>query len=305
MAYDRNRREPDRAGRRGNRKEERARAAELHVQKMEEAFAKEVERCASGTVAYDASPESGAEGRVPSVAVLDADGVTCVLENGRGRFQFCDMAVLDFASFTTPGGGYVRGAMAQEQALCAESLLYNVLKRQGGWYGENRRRHINCHLYKNRGLVVPAVRFARDKVHAYADVIVVAAPDARRAREEYGVGDDVLADAMRDRIRFALALADATGREKLVLGAFGCGVFGWDAEQVAAMLREELASGDHVASEVYLAIPKSRFDENLPKFEHEFSAFPEAPAAPYAPAPEPEPVREEESEDEDDWRKYL
>ena len=92
---------------------------------------------------------------MPSVAVIDQDSVTAILENGRGRAQFCDMAVLDFASFTTPGGGYTRGSVAQEESLCAESYLYNVLKSKDDWYGENRRRNINCNLYKNRPLVAP------------------------------------------------------------------------------------------------------------------------------------------------------
>ncbi len=305
MAYDRNRRGSDRTERRGGRKNERAREAELHTKKMEDAYAKEIERCIAGLAVYDASPAVDAEGCVPSVSVVDQDSVATILENGRGRAQFCDMAVLDFASFTTPGGGYARGSMAQEEALCAESFLYNVLKSQGGWYGENRRRHINCNLYKNRGMVAPAVRFTRDKIHAYADVLVVAAPNARRAREEYGVKDDVLRDAMRDRIRFALALADATGREKLVLGAFGCGVFGWEAVEVAEMMRAELASGAHRAKEVFVAVPRTRFDENFAQFAHVFAAFPEAVDAPYAPAPVEEKPAVSEEEEDDDWRKYL
>ena len=82
------------------------------------------------------------------------------------------MAVLAFASFTNPGGGYIQGYLGQEATLCADSYLYNVLDKQRKWYGENRRRNINCELYRNRALVVPAVRFDRNHVHAYADVIV-------------------------------------------------------------------------------------------------------------------------------------
>ena len=120
---------------------------------------------------------------------------------------------------------------------------------------------------------------------------------------------------MRDRIRFVLAIIDALGREKVVLGAYGCGVFGWDAEQVAEMFREELASGAHGVKQVIFAIPRTRYDENLAKFEHAFSAFPEVPSTSYADAAraaaaeaEKAAAKEaasEEDEDEDDWRKYL
>lgn len=301
MVFDGSRR---RDGRRDGRKDMRAKLAEEHVKVMGELQGKEIDRSFESASCHDSSPKPSAEGCVPSVMVVDQDAVSTILENGRGRAQFCDMAVLDFASFTTPGGGYLRGSMAQEESLCSESYLYNVLERFGDWYGENRRRHINCNLYKNRGIVVPAVRFTRDKLHAYADVLVVAAPNARRAREEYNVDEEALLEAMRDRIRFALALADERGCEKLVLGAFGCGVFGWDAEQVAELFREELASGKHVAQQVFFAVPKRRMDDNLSKFSHGFAKFPEAPTEAWAPAPAP--VVEAPAEDDDeDWRKYL
>ena len=121
---------------------------------------------------------------LPEVTVLDASATQAILDNGRGYAQFCDMAVLAFASFTNPGGGYIQGYLGQEATLCADSYLYNVLDKQRKWYGENRRRNINCELYRNRALVVPAVRFDRKHVHAYADVIVAAAPNAKRARQE-------------------------------------------------------------------------------------------------------------------------
>ena len=55
--------------------------------------------------------------------------------------------------------------------------------------------------------MVPKVRFERDKYHKYADVIVVAAPNARRARTEYHIDNETLVKAMRNRIRFVMAIA--------------------------------------------------------------------------------------------------
>lgn len=185
-----------------------------------------------------------------------------------------------------------------------------MLSEKGGWYAENRRRNVNCHLYRNRALVVPRVRFERDGYHSYADVIVAAAPDARRAREEYKVADEALAAALADRVRLVMAVADALGHERLVLGAFGCGVFGWDAETVAEAFRAELAGGGHVAREVVFAVPRGRADENLEVFEHALATFPEVNATPYVSraerAAEAERAASEVAEDEeDDWRKYL
>ena len=274
----------------------------------EPAPAEEAAEAESAPVAEEPAPV------LPEVTVLDASATQAILDNGRGYAQFCDMAVLAFASFTNPGGGYIQGYLGQEATLCADSYLYNVLDKQRKWYGENRRRNINCELYRNRALVVPAVRFDRNHVHAYADVIVAAAPNAKRARQEYRVGDDALLDALRDRIRFVLAICDELGREKLVLGAWGCDNNGFDAEAVAELFRKELASGDFKVKQVFFAVPSTRWDEDFAKFEHVLANFPErneesyaqvAARAAAAHAAEQAQAAAEDDEDDDDWRKYL
>lgn len=274
----------------------------------EPAHAEEATETESAPAAEEPAPV------LPEVTVLDASATQAILDNGRGYAQFCDMAVLAFASFTNPGGGYIQGYLGQEATLCADSYLYNVLDKQRKWYGENRRRNINCELYRNRALVVPAVRFDRNHVHAYADVIVAAAPNVKRARQEYRVSDDALLDALRDRIRFVLAICDELGREKLVLGAWGCDNNGFDAEAVAELFRKELASGDFKVKQVFFAMPSTRWDEDFAKFEHVLANFPErneesyaqvAARAAAARAAEQTQAATEDDEDEDDWRKYL
>ena len=308
-------------------KAQKAAAAEEHAAEESEAAeveAAEVEAAVDAEVApepveevTEAEPAPAAEEPapvLPEVTVLDASATQAILDNGRGYAQFCDMAVLAFASFTNPGGGYIQGYLGQEATLCADSYLYNVLDKQRKWYGENRRRNINCELYRNRALVVPAVRFDRNHVHAYADVIVAAAPNAKRARQEYRVSDDALLDALRDRIRFVLAICDELGREKLVLGAWGCDNNGFDAEAVAELFRKELASGDFKVKQVFFAVPSTRWDEDFAKFEHVLANFPERNEGSYAQvaaraaaarAAEQAQAAAEDDEDEDDWHKYL
>lgn len=287
-------------------------AAAAEEQVAEEPEAAEVEAAVDTEVAPEPAEEPAPV--LPEVTVLDASATQAILDNGRGYAQFCDMAVLAFASFTNPGGGYIQGYLGQEATLCADSYLYNVLDKQRNWYGENRRRNINCELYRNRALVVPAVRFDRNHVHAYADVIVAAAPNAKRARQEYRVGDDALLDALRDRIRFVLAICDELGREKLVLGAWGCDNNGFDAEAVAELFRKELASGDFKVKQVFFAVPSTRWDEDFAKFEHVLANFPErneesyaqvAARAAAAHAAEQAQAAAGDDEDDDDWRKYL
>lgn len=290
-------------------------AAEVETAEVETAVEPEValESTESADKAESAPAEEAAP-VLPEVTVLDASATQAILDNGRGYAQLCDMAVLAFASFTNPGGGYIQGYLGQEPTLCADSYLYNVLDKQRKWYGENRRRNINCELYRNRALVVPAVRFDRNHVHAYADVIVAAAPNAKRARQEYRVSDDALLDALRDRIRFVLAICDELGREKLVLGAWGCENNGFDAEAVAELFRKELASGDFKVKQVFFAVPSTRWDEDFAKFDHVLASFPErneesyaqvAARAAAARAAEQAQAAAEDDEDDDDWRKYL
>lgn len=304
-------------------KAQKAAAAEEQAAEVVEADAAEVETAVEPEVALESTeladeaesaPAEEAAPALPEVTVLDASATQAILDNGRGYAQFCDMAVLAFASFTNPGGGYIQGYLGQEATLCADSYLYNVLDKQRKWYGENRRRNINCELYRNRALVVPAVRFDRNHVHAYADVIVAAAPNAKRARQEYRVSDDALLDALRDRIRFVLAICDELGREKLVLGAWGCDNNGFDAEAVAELFRKELASGDFKVKRVFFAVPSTRWDEDFAKFEHVLANFPErneesyaqvAARAAAARAAEQAQAAAEDDEDDDDWRKYL
>lgn len=292
------------------RRDSRVEQARRHIEDMERRFSAEIARAVADARAYDGAPAPAVEGVVPEVSVVSEDGVSAVLARGRGLASACDLAILDFASFTRPGGGYDRGTWGQEQALCASSFLFNVLSEKGGWYAENRRRNINCELYRNRALVVPRVRFERDGYHSYADVIVAAAPNARRAREEYRVSDDALLAALRDRVRLVMAVADDLGHDKLVLGAFGCGVFGWDAAVVAEAFRAELARGTHAAREVTFAVPRGRADENLEVFEHVLATFPEPNPAPYVSRAElaaraAAAAPAEPEEDEDDWRRYL
>ena len=296
---------------------EESEAAEVETAEVASAETEAVAEPAPAEEAAETEPAPAAEEPapvLPEVTVLDASATQAILDNGRGYAQFCDMAVLAFASFTNPGGGYIQGYLGQEATLCADSYLYNVLDKQRKWYGENRRRNINCELYRNRALVVPAVRFDHNHVHAYADVIVAAAPNVKRARQEYRVSEDALLDALRDRIRFVLAICDELGREKLVLGAWGCDNNGFDAEVVAELFRKELASGDFKVKQVFFAVPSTRWDEDFAKFEHVLANFPErneesyaqvAARAAAARAAEQAQAAAEDDEDDDDWRKYL
>ena len=54
---------------------------------------------------------------------------------------FNNVLVMNFANALHIGGGFLKGARAQEEALCHESILYNVLKEFPRYYEWNKKRN--------------------------------------------------------------------------------------------------------------------------------------------------------------------
>ncbi|MGW0971252.1 TIGR02452 family protein [Streptomyces sp. NPDC002516] len=166
------------------------------------------------------------------------------------------VAVLNFSSARNPGGGYLNGAQAQEEALCRASALYTCLLEARGFY-DHHRAHRDA-FYTDRVLHSPGVPVFRDDRGRLLDepfaagFLTAAAPNAgvvlrtapRRAAE--------LPGALAIRAERVLETAAHHGYRRLVLGAWGCGVFQNEPEDVARAFRGVLAGGrlegyfDHV-----------------------------------------------------------
>lgn len=179
----------------------------------------------------------------------------CVVED--------DDCVLNFASYKSPGGGFINGAMAQEEALCHASNLYNILKEFPEYYEWNQQ-HLNDHLYTNRAIFTPGVKMYNPELNYYCDVHVItcAAPNI-----SFYTGNKA-EEAMNERIKFILDIAEDNHCNKLVLGAFGCGVFKNDPYKVAQMFINNLKN-HHYFDEIIFAIPAG---PNYEAFEKVFKA---------------------------------
>ncbi|MFP8959544.1 TIGR02452 family protein [Streptomyces nanhaiensis] len=177
------------------------------------------------------------------------------------------VAVLNFASARNPGGGYLNGAQAQEEALCRASALYVCLLRAPGYYEHHRAER--SPFYSDRVIHSPGVPVFRDdrgellEEPFEAGFLTSPAPNAgviaRRAPEEAGR----IPGALRVRAERVLEVAAAQGYRRLVLGAWGCGVFRNDPAVVAGAFRSHLADGGRFAgrfAHVVLAVLDRRPD---------------------------------------------
>lgn len=148
--------------------------------------------------------------------------------------------VLNFASYKNPGGGYLEGAMSQEEYLCHETNLYSVLSSHWSkieFYVPNRSL-LNGGLYGDRAIYTP------DIVHTGSgnklNVITCAAPNASAGIRYGRFTREMANEALTVRIELVLAIAEEQGAENLVLGAFGCGVFGNEALVCAGLFKAYL-----------------------------------------------------------------
>lgn len=170
--------------------------------------------------------------------------------------------VLNFASFKNPGGGFLKGAVAQEEYLCQNSTLYNVLSQFASYYEKNRL-NTNDALYWNRAIYSPGIVVLPSEVKI--DVLSCAAPNVKASR----MIDSKKIQAVISRIKFVLDILEKEECDTVILGAFGCGVFGNDPRFVAKTFRSQgvLRRG---FKRVVFAIPNSK-SVNHRAFEEVYS----------------------------------
>lgn len=190
----------------------------------------------------------------------------------RDMYPTDKIGVLDFASYVNPGGGFINGSMAQEEAICYGSNLYNILsnERFTSEYAYNRA-HYNDGAYGNWGLYVPDVIFFGDADDpndddVEADVLVMPAPNWKRL-EENGYDKKFNEKVMYDRIYMALLIFASRECKRLILGAWGCGVFGQSPTVVAHLFAVALKTfTKDTFDSIIFAIPESARDNNYKVF---------------------------------------
>jgi len=171
------------------------------------------------------------------------------------------VAGLNFASAKNPGGGFLGGAEAQEESLARSSALYPCLLAAPEYYQRNRTCRTT--LYLDLAIWSPAVPFFRDDAGDLlaqpftASVITAPAPNAGAVANNESERIGEIAPTLRRRADFVLRMAIAHGVRRLVLGAWGCGVFRNDPRQVARVFAHLVGPAGpyhHAFEEIVFAI---------------------------------------------------
>jgi uncharacterized protein (TIGR02452 family) len=159
--------------------------------------------------------------------------------------------VLNFASARNPGGGYLNGAQAQEEALCRGSALYTCVREASDFYAAHRADP--SPFYSDRVILSPGVPVFRDDRGRLLDVpyeagfLTAAAPNAGVIARRSPDGTERIAAALGVRAERVLEVAAAGGHRQLVLGAWGCGVFRNEPADVARAFAAALLDGGRFA----------------------------------------------------------
>lgn len=166
-----------------------------------------------------------------------------------------DIVALNFASGRNPGGGFLAGAIAQEEDLCRASGLYPCLKSKPVFYNEN----ILCDssFYTDNVIYSPQVPFFRDENLSLLEkpfTLSILSSPAPNVRGLQGQESDLLPYILSIRAFQVLKIAAKHGHKNIILGAWGCGAYGNDPNMVAtafAEALEEVPVFEHVCFAVY------------------------------------------------------
>lgn len=160
-------------------------------------------------------------------------------------YKYPTELVMNFANAIHPGGGYLHGALAQEECLCRESTLYASISSNTAkeMYNANTR---NKEIFDTEYILLsPYVEVFRndalgllEKPYTLA-VMTIAAPNRLYGKAKMANQSDV-AEYMKKRIRQYLICGAYYGYRTTTLGAWGCGAFGNDAKDVAGYFKEIL-----------------------------------------------------------------
>jgi uncharacterized protein (TIGR02452 family) len=165
-------------------------------------------------------------------------------------------AVLNMASFHTPGGGVERGSAAQEESIFRRTnifmSLYQFHEVGTNYKIEQREERYPLEMHYG-GIYTPNVTVFRKSENENCRVMsdpfkidVITLPAVRKPSiDENGDVADWVKDILTNKIKQILDIALENGNDSLVLSAFGCGAYGTPPKIVAKLFYDIIYSDEY------------------------------------------------------------
>lgn len=205
------------------------------------------------------SPEDCPKHPRTAIRVVNADTINAALDLAAAAGPSAGrVAILNLASDKVAGGGWRKGALAQEEALCYRSSLYLSLHKRYYPFDSPFMGLYTRDMVVIRGDMASGHELLADV--APADLPVVSAlsvaalrdpgvrkvsvntPAGAEERLEFARPQD--REVTKGKMRLTLRMAASRGHGLLVLGALGCGAFRNPTGEVARCWREVLGESE-------------------------------------------------------------
>ena len=204
--------------------------------------------------------------RPSGTATIEVTGETTLAASRRLFERHGDVCALNFASAHHAGGGFLSGARAQEESLARASALYACLEGDPMYAFHASPRDP---MYSDWAIHSPRVPVLRDDAGSLLErpwpcsFLTCAAVNAKVVLERDPGRTAEVERVMARRIARVLDVLESAGDRHVVLGAWGCGVFGNDTKAIARLFAEALAARegafDHVVFAILDTSPEQRF----------------------------------------------
>jgi uncharacterized protein (TIGR02452 family) len=196
----------------------------------------------SDTIEYppDRQPVFPGAGEATTRITVENDTVLSV---GRRMATAGPVAALNFASATSPGGGFLNGARAQEESIARSSGLFLALEDRHMYPYHRARRDA---MYSDYVIYSPDVPvFRTDAGELLEDpwtLSIVTCPAVNGGALERYAPERLpeIPAVMTTRTAKVLSVAAEQNVRRFILGAWGCGAFGLDPEMMAGIFRDAL-----------------------------------------------------------------